>query len=105
MHVADLSETWLAQLAAEAAALQLAFDTRYIAQHPDVCPVCGQNPALRNPYPGVVLDTYYDVRRARVIPFWACKTCVEQWHARRPGDDDRLLLRIRHRLDEFLVDP
>lgn len=104
MSVFDLTAAWLAQLAEEAAAQDLQFDTRFVSAFPDLCPICGQRPSRRTPYPGVVLQTYHDVPARRVVPFWACKPCGQVSPADlSPEQQELFTLRVRHRIDEFLI--
>lgn len=99
----DIAETWLSLISEQAAGQNLQVDLTFIQRYGHLCPVCGQESRRREPYPGVVLETYHDAARRLVIPFWACQPCSRLLRDADETGPDLLTLRIRHRLDEFLV--
>lgn len=97
--VVDLVEAWVGEFAERAARERLILDEGFMTAYPTLCPICGQDPRFRQPYPGVQLVTYHDALRQRVVPFWACAPCAKDLQA----EPERMVIRVRARLGEWMV--
>lgn len=95
----DFIEEFLAQKAAWASAHNISLDTRYWERFPNVCPLCGRDPA-----PGVAMGSWIDFSEARLVPYWACVDCANTLENSHPEKAGILNRTIEARIRELVGD-